>query len=70
MHSGLVYGSCGYIDRRGNMDLNILIRTLLKTGDHIWGQVGAGIVADSISDREWRESLQKAQAQLAALGLI
>jgi para-aminobenzoate synthetase component 1 len=66
----LFYGSCGYIDRRGNMDLNILIRTLLKTNDHIWGQVGAGIVADSISDREWRESLQKAQAQLAALGLV
>jgi len=66
----LFYGSCGYIDRRGNMDLNILIRTLLKTDDRIWGQVGAGIVADSIGDREWRESLQKAQAQLAALGLI
>lgn len=65
----LFYGSCGYIDKRGNMDLNILIRTLLKTDDHIWGQVGAGIVADSISDREWHESLQKAQAQLAALGL-
>lgn len=66
----LFYGSCGYIDQRGHMDLNILIRTLLKTNDHIWGQVGAGIVADSISDREWRESLQKAQAQLAALGLL
>ena len=66
----LFYGSCGYIDIRGHMDLNILIRTLLKTGNHIWGQVGAGIVADSISDREWHESLQKAQAQLAALGLI
>ena len=65
----LFYGSCGYIDRRGNMDLNILIRTLLKTDNHIWGQVGAGIVADSVSDREWYESLQKAQAQLAALGL-
>ncbi|NUN65129.1 anthranilate synthase component I [Pseudanabaena biceps] len=66
----LFYGSCGYIDQRGHMDLNILIRTLLKTNDHIWGQVGAGIVADSVSDREWRESLQKAQAQLAALGLL
>ena len=66
----LFYGSCGYIDKRGNMDLNILIRTLLKTNDHIWGQVGAGIVADSISDCEWLESLQKAQAQLVALGLI
>ena len=66
----LFYGSCGYIDKRGNMDLNILIRTLLKTNDHIWGQVGAGIVADSIGDREWCESLQKAQAQLVALGLV
>lgn len=65
----LFYGSCGYIDQRGHMDLNILIRTLLKVDDHIWGQVGAGIVADSICDREWQESLQKAQAQLAALGL-
>ncbi len=65
----LFYGSCGYIDRRGNVDLNILIRTLLKTDNHIWGQVGAGIVADSVSDREWHESLQKAQAQLSALGL-
>jgi para-aminobenzoate synthetase component 1 len=66
----LFYGSCGYIDKRGDLDLNILIRTLLKTNDHIWGQVGAGIVADSVSDREWHESLQKAQAQLAALGLV
>ncbi len=65
----LFYGSCGYIDRRG-MDLNILIRTLLKCGDLIWGQVGAGIVADSLPEREWQESLHKAQAQLVALGII
>jgi para-aminobenzoate synthetase component I len=63
----LFYGSCGYIDRRGHMDLNILIRTLLKCGDRIWGQVGAGIVADSLPEKEWQESLQKAQAQLDAL---
>jgi para-aminobenzoate synthetase component 1 len=66
----LFYGSCGYIDRRGHMDLNILIRTLLKCGDRIWGQVGAGIVADSLPEKEWQESLQKAQAQLVALGII
>jgi para-aminobenzoate synthetase component I len=66
----LFYGSCGYIDRRGHMDLNILIRTLLKCGDLIWGQVGAGIVADSLPDQEWQESLQKAQAQLAALKFL
>jgi para-aminobenzoate synthetase component I len=71
----LFYGSCGYLDRRGNLDLNILIRTLLyqpqTTGSAIvWGQVGAGIVADSDPEKEWRESLQKAKAQLAALDLL
>jgi para-aminobenzoate synthetase component 1 len=72
----LFYGSCGYLDYRGHLDLNILIRTLLVGHGHelsspamIWGQVGAGIVADSDPIREWQESLQKAQAQLQALGL-
>ncbi|WP_347404943.1 anthranilate synthase component I [Nodosilinea sp. LEGE 06152] len=72
----LFYGSCGYLDRRGNLDLNILIRTLLfghtdslSTASTVWGQVGAGIVADSDPSREWQESLQKARAQLLALGL-
>lgn len=67
----LFYGSCGYIDWRGHLDLNILIRTLLVAPDGnnntVWGQVGAGIVADSDPEREWYESLQKAEAQLAAL---
>jgi para-aminobenzoate synthetase component 1 len=69
----LFYGSCGYLDRRGNLDLNILIRTLLyghgQPLSPVWGQVGAGIVADSDPEREWLESLQKARAQLLALGL-
>jgi para-aminobenzoate synthetase component I len=69
----LFYGSCGYLDRRGRIDLNILIRTLLTvptgTGQTVWGQVGAGIVADSKPSREWHESLQKAKAQLLALAL-
>lgn len=78
----LFYGSCGYLDRRGHLDLNILIRTLLlapgsmaiadrsQTVSHqVWGQVGAGIVADSDPTREWLESLQKARAQLLALGI-
>ncbi len=63
----LFYGSCGYLDRRGYLDLNILIRTLLKAGDRVWGQVGAGIVADSDPEKEWLESLQKAKAQISAL---
>ncbi len=66
----LFYGSCGYLDRRGNLDLNILIRTLLYHDGTVWGQVGAGIVADSHPQQEWRESLQKAAAQIAALGII
>ncbi|PZO14795.1 MAG: anthranilate synthase component I [Leptolyngbya foveolarum] len=81
----LFYGSCGYFDRRGRLDLNILIRTLLlaietdnasvdepsSAGESrlVWGQVGAGIVADSQPEKEWIESLQKAKAQLIALGL-
>ncbi len=67
----LFYGSCGYLDQRGHLDLNILIRTLLYTqessGARVWGQVGAGIVADSIPEQEWAESLKKAEAQLTAL---
>ncbi|TVQ11828.1 MAG: anthranilate synthase component I [Leptolyngbya sp. DLM2.Bin27] len=73
----LFYGSCGYLDRRGHLDLNILIRTLLfghpddlSATSTVWGQVGAGIVADSDPQREWLESLQKARAQLLALGSI
>lgn len=70
----LFYGSCGYLDRRGNLDLNILIRTLLyqplnPNQSLVYGQVGAGIVADSDPEKEWYESLNKAEAQLAALKL-
>jgi para-aminobenzoate synthetase component I len=104
MRRNLFYGSCGYLDCRGNLDLNILIRTLLFAGQRsrgreeeredagtrgrgdaeriinstlpttlshtVWGQVGAGIVADSDPEQEWFESLHKAQAQLAALRLV
>jgi para-aminobenzoate synthetase component I len=78
----LFYGSCGFLDARGFLDLNILIRTLLVTSPpdvhsqwhhqgsqpaQVWGQVGAGIVADSSPEQEWLESLQKAQAQWTAL---
>ncbi len=66
----LFYGSCGYLDQRGHLDLNILIRTLLYHEGTVWGQVGAGIVADSHPQQEWRESLQKAAAQITALGII
>jgi para-aminobenzoate synthetase component I len=63
----LFYGSCGYLDQRGHADMNILIRTLLCHQGQVWGQVGAGIVADSDPAQEWAESLQKAQAQIQAI---
>ncbi|MEO1094263.1 MAG: anthranilate synthase component I [Cyanobacteria bacterium J06638_28] len=75
LRRNLFYGSCGYLDYRGHLDLNILIRTLLWTpggGDRphtVWGQVGAGIVADSQPTQEWQESLQKAKAQLLSVGI-
>jgi para-aminobenzoate synthetase component 1 len=63
----LFYGSCGYLDQRGNLDLNILIRTLLFAEGTVWGQVGAGIVADSDPEREWEESINKGKAQVKAI---
>jgi para-aminobenzoate synthetase component 1 len=55
----LYCGSLGYISSCGNMDTNIAIRTLLRDGEqlHCWG--GGGIVADSQSDNEYRESIAK-----------
>jgi para-aminobenzoate synthetase component 1 len=64
----LFYGSCGWLAPNGDLDLNILIRTLLVTEDSVYGQVGAGIVADSDPVQEYLEAVQKAKALLAALG--
>ncbi|MEY4642628.1 MAG: hypothetical protein RLZZ227_2622, partial [Pseudomonadota bacterium] len=52
-------GVIGYIDHGGNMDSNIAIRTLVRSGDkiHCWG--GGGIVADSVGDEEYQETFDK-----------
>jgi len=60
-------GSLGYLSWSGDLDLNILIRTLVLTKRHGYLQVGAGIVADSDPDREYDETLFKAEAILQAL---
>jgi anthranilate/para-aminobenzoate synthase component I len=59
---GLYTGSIGFIGWNGNVDLNIVIRTLLLTKDRGYLQVGAGIVADSDPNREYEETLHKARA--------
>jgi aminodeoxychorismate synthase component I len=59
---GLYTGSLGYFSWSGDLDLNILIRTLVLTRQGGYLQVGAGIVADSDPDREYDETLAKAGA--------
>ena len=65
---GFYTGSMGYLDRRGHMDLNILIRSMLVGPESLSFRTGAGIVADSDPGREVSETLHKARGLLAALG--
>lgn len=60
-------GSFGYIGWNGDMDLNIIIRTLVLSGSKGYLQVGAGIVADSDPAQEYEETLHKAQAFFSSL---
>ena len=60
-------GSIGYISNAGDMDLNIIIRTFVIKDRTAHIQVGAGIVADSDPEREYFETLQKAEALKKAL---
>lgn len=64
---GLYTGSLGYFSWSGDLDLNILIRTLVLTKNGWYLQVGAGIVADSDPDREYDETLAKAGAFFSIL---
>lgn len=64
---GAYTGAMGYINRDGSMDFNILIRTLVRRGQHISLRAGAGIVADSMPLRELSETRQKARGPLQAL---
>ena len=61
-------GSVGYLNRDGSLDLNILIRTLYLHKDTLTLRTGAGIVNDSIPERELAETRAKACGVLTALG--
>jgi anthranilate synthase component 1 len=61
-------GSFGYLNRDGDLDLNILIRTLVVEGDRFSLRAGAGIVADSDPEAELAETRAKAHGLLLALG--
>jgi len=66
---GAYTGSMGYLCLNGDMDLNILIRTLECTPDALRLRAGAGIVADSVGSNELAEARAKAKGLLAAVGV-
>jgi len=64
---GIYAGAVGYIDYSGNMDTCIAIRTLVLKDGVAHVQAGAGIVADSIPELEYQETVNKARALLKAI---
>ncbi|MBO6524489.1 MAG: anthranilate synthase component I [Balneolaceae bacterium] len=66
---GIYAGAVGYFDFSGNMDTCIAIRTMVVTGNKVYIQAGAGIVADSDSEKEFEETQNKAGALVQALSI-
>jgi len=66
---GIYGGAIGYIDFTGNMDTCIAIRIVYKKNGKVFVRSGAGIVADSVPEKEYEECLNKAKASLKALEL-
>ncbi len=64
---GIYSGAIGYFAFNGEMDFNIVIRTWVRSLAGMSAQVGAGIVADSVPEAEYQETLEKAAALIAAL---
>lgn len=59
---GLYGGATGYVDFSGDMDFCITIRTMIKKGNNVYLQAGAGIVADSKPELEYQECCNKVMA--------
>jgi anthranilate synthase component 1 len=57
----------GYFDFSGNMDTAIAIRTIIIKDEVAYVQAGGGVVADSVPEKEYQESLNKAAALLTAI---
>ena len=64
---GIYAGAIGYVSLTGNLDTCIAIRTIVVKDDTAFIQAGAGIVADSVPEREYWEILDKAQALFRAV---
>ncbi len=66
---GIYGGAIGYIDFTGNMDTCIAIRIAYQKNGKVFVRSGAGIVADSVPEKEYEECLNKAKSSLKALEL-
>ena len=64
---GVYGGAIGYIDFSGNLDCCIAIRLAYRKGNTVYVRSGAGIVADSVPEKEYQECLNKAAAVVLAL---
>jgi anthranilate synthase component 1 len=66
---GVYSGAVGYIDWNGNLDTAIAIRTAVIKDGYLHVQAGAGIVHDSVPEKEWDETINKGKALLRAVKL-
>jgi len=66
---GIYSGAIGYIGWNGNLDTAIAIRTALIKARSVYVQAGGGIVADSVPEREWEESMAKGRAVVRAVAM-
>jgi len=67
---GVYAGAVGYLGFNGDMDVAIAIRTAVIKDNILYVQAGAGIVSDSIPQKEWEETQNKAKAILRAVELV
>jgi anthranilate synthase component 1 len=66
---GIYAGAILYLDFSGNLDSCIALRTLVAKDGRAYIQAGGGIVADSVPEREYQETVNKARALLTAVSI-
>ena len=66
---GIFGGAVGYLSWNGNMDTAIAIRTAIIRDNTLYIQAGAGVVADSIPELEWKETMNKARSIIQAAAM-
>jgi anthranilate synthase component 1 len=67
---GVYGGAVGYLSWNGNMDTAIAIRTAVIKDKVLYAQAGGGIVADSIPELEWKETMNKARSIFRAVDMV